>query len=1159
MPKKEDLSDFRLASMPRPHLTAHHSSSLPSTPSQHARKLSFGARSPSPTKIAKENSPKSTHSEDDNGVRSQNKPPSIAGCRYETGMAFSRRRIPYSIGGDQLERAKTMPKKFLNPADEGKLSGDMRELYDRILPTRESDERRARFVRKLERILNQQWPGNDITVHVFGSSGNMLCTNDSDVDICITTPLKILERVCLLANALADHGMERVVCVPHAKVPIVKFWDPELQLACDMNVNNTLALENTRMIKTYVEIDERVRPLAMIVKQWTKRRILNDAALGGTLSSYTWICLILNFLQTRNPPVLPSLHKKPHELQAGSDSRCAGFNDDLERFRGFGKLNNETLGELLFSFFRCYAYDLDYEKWVVSVREGRLISKEGKKWHLMQNNRLCVEEPFNTDRNLGNTADDISFRGIHLELRRAFDLVKEAQLADCLEQYEFPAAEERIWEKPAPKPPPVLSRSRSQSQSSTRGNRGGHGIRGGGRHGQHHRSGQGARRASSAAAMNKYVAPQSGLQGIRGRDYSSREHPLQAQYDQLRLHDRLFNEFQLLQQQEHELRLIQAQRELEAQMAQATHASRNGSLIPHQGAPGQPPPMPKNHQIPLTAPIRSGQYFYPFAYPQVQGTSQPNVHTQPSSPSMKPAQPDLRRSLHRSSAAEIAHAANHRSHSQPARPIPVNVAAQSAPPLPLNSAAFLQYQQFRQQQLYNQIEQGRYRHVEVPMYQDPRRLPMDQPLEEDVPKEYVGYWVNDSPPPRLYRDDPRFPAYQDLHPRVRGVPQNFSRLRDTSRSPSPSPALPFRDRAYSVRSASSAPSGPLQPRMDRVQIAAPGSRASGPLIINGSDEWNMSDYPMIPEASSHTTTISEATSGSDDRLYETPATTEMDTPNHHHGVDDGFVQDDPNQYFHARMTAEPSSTLAKGRVGKIDSIMRRANPPLNDITTSSNTNNRTEKLNRSAGGLGIQFGEHEINRPSVKAEMPISPGAARDPAAASKPDVIPNVQPDLKTDHFIGRTEKLPMPIPVPLLSPVREVRTPSPSAAWRRQIGEAELRRSNGRFAAKLDLRIPTYADLARAKQEKQSLNGTLGQKPNGTSSSQLAESAKSIRSPLSPRTKETPQHTLENAKAQPQVNGWQQSGKKGKKNKSRPSSGQIQILPGEVMPANEAERKGG
>lgn len=57
----------------------------------------------------------------------------------------------------------------------------------------------------------------------------------------------------------------------------MKIWDPELRLACDMNVNNTMALENTRMVRTYVEIDERVRPLAMIIKNWTKRRILNDA------------------------------------------------------------------------------------------------------------------------------------------------------------------------------------------------------------------------------------------------------------------------------------------------------------------------------------------------------------------------------------------------------------------------------------------------------------------------------------------------------------------------------------------------------------------------------------------------------------------------------------------------------------------------------------------------------------------------------------------------------------------------------------------------------------------------------------------------------------------------------------------------------------------
>lgn len=95
-------------------------------------------------------------------------------------MAFSRRRVPYSVGGDLLERPKCMPKKYLNPMEENKLSGDMRELYDRILPSTESEIRRAKFVQKLEKILNERWPKNEIKVHVFGSSGNMLCTSDSD-------------------------------------------------------------------------------------------------------------------------------------------------------------------------------------------------------------------------------------------------------------------------------------------------------------------------------------------------------------------------------------------------------------------------------------------------------------------------------------------------------------------------------------------------------------------------------------------------------------------------------------------------------------------------------------------------------------------------------------------------------------------------------------------------------------------------------------------------------------------------------------------------------------------------------------------------------------------------------------------------------------------
>jgi DNA polymerase sigma len=92
------------------------------------------------------------------------------------------------------------------------------------------------------------------------------------------------------ANHISD-GMQKVICVSTAKIPIVKMWDPELRLHCDMNVNNDKALENTRMIKTYVQIDPRVRQLAMIVKHWTKQRVINDA---GTRN------LIFNILSLSN-------------------------------------------------------------------------------------------------------------------------------------------------------------------------------------------------------------------------------------------------------------------------------------------------------------------------------------------------------------------------------------------------------------------------------------------------------------------------------------------------------------------------------------------------------------------------------------------------------------------------------------------------------------------------------------------------------------------------------------------------------------------------------------------------------------------------------------------------------------------------------------------
>ncbi|KAI9257476.1 hypothetical protein EDC94DRAFT_614534 [Helicostylum pulchrum] len=295
----------------------------------------------------------------------------------------------------------------------------MIKLYQELLPKKESHDRRIKFVKLMDRLMNTEWPDHDIKAHVFGSSVNDLGTSSSDVDLCITTPWNGLRNVKTLAKLFRKSGMQHVVCVPRAKVPIVRLFDPELQLSCDINVNNTLALQNTKMIKAYVALDSRVRPLIMIIKHWTKQRLLNDAANGGTLSSYTWTCMIINFLQQRQPPVLPVLH---HIENENKDEDY--FFDNVEKLKGFGAANQESLGGLLFAFFRRFAVEFDYHTQVVSVRQGRYLLKTEKGWDTGRNKMsLCAEEPFNVSRNLGNSADIASVQGLRCEFQRFLEML----------------------------------------------------------------------------------------------------------------------------------------------------------------------------------------------------------------------------------------------------------------------------------------------------------------------------------------------------------------------------------------------------------------------------------------------------------------------------------------------------------------------------------------------------------------------------------------------------------------------------------------------------------------------------------------------------------------------------------------------------------------
>ena len=96
--------------------------------------------------------------------------------------------------------------------------------------------------------------------------------------------------------------------------------------------------------------------------------------------------MLIFFLQTRTPAVLPVLQQIPPEGQAEApaelidDFNVYFYKDIAALEKTWPRQNTQSTGELLFQFFHFYAHEFPYLEGVVCIRKGALISKEGKRW-----------------------------------------------------------------------------------------------------------------------------------------------------------------------------------------------------------------------------------------------------------------------------------------------------------------------------------------------------------------------------------------------------------------------------------------------------------------------------------------------------------------------------------------------------------------------------------------------------------------------------------------------------------------------------------------------------------------------------------------------------------------------------------------------------------
>ena len=815
--------------------------------------------------------------------------------------------------------------------------------------------------------------------------------------------------------------------------------------------------------------------------------------------------MILNFLQTRNPPILPCLHRRPHQQRPTSD-----FADDLESLRGFGAGNTDSVGQLLFQFFRYYGYEIDYEKSIISVRQGELISKESKRWHLMLNNRLCVEEPFNTERNLGNTADDTAFRGLHLELRLAFDLISKANLDLCLQQYIFPTTEERFTcERPVRQTRPVLTRSASQSRPSIRGNKS---NRGSMRVNFPSRGGATGRRASSAAATGNMNPQANDLPRIS------------AQLAQQQIHDQLYHRYQFLQLQEQHLRLqLFHQAQAQAQMQSQAPTPNSASSAHHQTLQEVLGQSTLASPGPLSAPLQHGTLIYPLSFGSMNGPmnglQHEGVHTNPPSPSMTPMLPEFRRSLHRSTTATSDRNPVVRSQSQPAPAMPFA-------PTVYNGT----HHDRRQGDVTRRLKLTR--PAPRPSGETGEQLRLRLRTESLLYRpsrpegEYVGYYLHESmasPADRNESTLPQMPSHNASVAYDFGNPATSGQHGGISRSPSPSSSLPARDRAHTTTlSAVSGPSNPLP--AEGSQTTTPKNRSSGPIIVKSSDDAYGLDYSM------------SASSGPSARAPKGNAVAPVDP------FEGSSRSSNP--------TANPNAKFGeKLRESDSDRFEHALSPNIPSLASKENKH-AAPSLN-SNEGQAAHTTLHSKNKDSFEGGFNLSNARSKDivplPTFGSTGTTKESMQENVRTakaEHSIDLRANQPNSrhdkgfIPVPLLSPVREVRTPSPTA--NRSKGDPATHRKNPSDGAKSHL----------SKSSVGSIEGRLKDRDD------LGEKLKSASPIIADGSTNSPMR--ENG-------GWQQTTKKNKKKSkanayhaSGSQSGLGSAL-SEALPANVLERKGG
>ncbi|XP_047446772.1 poly(A) RNA polymerase GLD2 [Mugil cephalus] len=304
-----------------------------------------------------------------------------------------------------------------------KLSVQMLELFEACQQQTSDLERKEICRTQLQQDIQRLFAA--ARLYLTGSSMNGLGCRSSDADLCLVIkgnkrpdPISTLFHLQRLFRSLSYVDRTQLI---RAKVPILRFRQKGSDLEFDLNINNTVGIRNTFLLKSYAHADLRIRPMILVVKKWARHNQINDAS-KGTLSSYTLVLMVLHYLQTLHEPVLPSLQRDyPECFSPLMDIDMVP--EGPKHIPPYISRNRSSLGELFLGFLRYYATEFRWDKQVISVREAKALPKTNSlEW---RNKFICVEEPFERNNVARAVHEKIKFDAIKAEFAKSYRILQQ--------------------------------------------------------------------------------------------------------------------------------------------------------------------------------------------------------------------------------------------------------------------------------------------------------------------------------------------------------------------------------------------------------------------------------------------------------------------------------------------------------------------------------------------------------------------------------------------------------------------------------------------------------------------------------------------------------------------------------------------------------------